>query len=339
VKEIPIVACEPGDEAGIKACYQVRRARILADDPLGPPRSERVFRALLASRTQPAQIWLVPGDTPGSALGYYHLRLPDRENRQRASVYLEVHPEHRRRGIGLALLRHAARQAAEDGRSMLRGRPFQGSAGEVFARRMGAKPGLADARRVLVLGKMPEDQLAALRQSAARAAAGYSLVTWTGLVPDEYLAGLAAVSNAMSDAPHDPGHESRVWDAQRIREDLNDQHDLFGTRGYFVAALHAATGEMAAITHVEVDPENPEWADQQLTAVARPHRGHRLGLLVKAAMTEWLTDAEPILRRIVTENAADNKYMIAVNETLGYELLDPQSRNYQLPVADAEGAD
>ncbi len=339
MNEIPVVAWEPGDEAGVKACYQVRRATMLADDPLGPPRSERVFQGLLASRTEPAQTWLVPGGTPGSALGYCHLRLPDRENRQRAGVFLEVHPDHRRHGIGLALLRHAARQAAEAGRSLLRSRPFQGLAGEMFARRMGARPGLADARRVLVLGKLPADQLATLRQSAARAAGGYSLVTWTGLIPDEYLAGLAAVSNAMSDAPHDPGHESRVWDAQRIREDLNDQRDLYGTRGYFVAALHAATGQMAAITHIEVDPEYPEWGSQQLTAVARPHRGHRLGLLVKAAMTEWLTDAEPALRRIVTENAADNKHMIAVNEALGYELLDPQSRSYHLPVADVQGTD
>jgi GNAT superfamily N-acetyltransferase len=312
---------------------------MLADDPLGPPRSERVFRALLMSRSEPSQVLLVPGDTPGTALGYCHLRLPVQENRQRASMWLEVHPEHRRQGIGLALLRHAARQAAEDGRSLLRSRPLLGSAGETFAQRMGAKPGLADARRVQVLGKLSAEQLAALRERAVRAAAGYSLVTWTDDIPDEYLAGVAAVSNAMSDAPHDPGHESRVWDAQRIRADFNDQRDLFGTRAYFVAALADATGEMAAVTHIEVDPELPEWGSQQLTAVARPHRGHRLGLLVKAAMTEWLTDAEPALRRIVTENAADNKHMIAINEALGYELLDPQSRPYQLPLADVRAAD
>jgi GNAT superfamily N-acetyltransferase len=337
VENMRIMTWEPGDELSAKACYQVWQAAMLADDPLGPPTSERVFQALLVSRTEPARTLLVPGDTRGSVLGFCHLRLPDRENRLRATLYLEVHPQHRRQGIGLALLRHAARQAADDGRSMLRSTPFLGSAGEVFARRMGAEPGLADARRVLVLGKLPADQLAALRESAARAAADYSLVTWTGLIPDEYLAGVAAVSNALSDAPHDPGHESRVWDAQRIRE-INHERSLFGTRGYFVAALHAATGEMAAITHIEVDPEYPEWGGQQLTAVARPHRGHRLGLLVKAAMTQWLMDAEPAMRRIVTENAADNKHMIAINEALGYELLDPQSRNYQLPVADVAGA-
>jgi GNAT superfamily N-acetyltransferase len=337
-EETRVVAWSASDEVVTRALYEVTQAVMAADDPLGPPMAERSARAYLKSPGEPAQTWFVPGHTPGSARGYYLLRLPDRENRQRAGLYLEVHPEHRRQGIGRALLRHAARQAAQDGRTLLRSSTLQGSAGEQFALRMGARPGLADARRVQVLGKIPADQLAALRESAARAAAGYSLVTWTGRTPDEYLAGLAEVSNAMSDAPHEPGHESRVWDAERIRERIDEARDLFGSRGYFVAAMHDATGDMAAITHIEVDPQYPEWGRQQLTAVARQHRGHRLGLLVKVAMTQWLTEAEPAMRRIVTENATDNKHMIAINEALGYELLDPQSRNYTLEIADVPGA-
>jgi GNAT superfamily N-acetyltransferase len=338
VRQIHIVAWDSGDELATNALYELSRAVMAADDPLGPPIGQRESRALLKSWNDPAQTWFVPGDAPGSAQGFYHLRLPDRENRHLAGLYLEVHPEHRRRGIGLALLRHATEQAARDGRSVLASSAAQGSAGEAFARRLGAKPGLTDARRVLVLGKLPADQLATLRQSAARAAAGYSLVTWTGRTPDEYLAGMATVFNAMSDAPRDPGHESRVWDAQRIRERVDDPRDLFGSRGYFLAALHDATGEMAAVTQVEVNPECSDWGKQQITAVARPHRGHRLGLLVKAAMTEWLVDAEPGVQRIVTWNAADNSHMIAINETLGYELLDPQSRTYDLAVREAPAA-
>jgi GNAT superfamily N-acetyltransferase len=311
---------------------------MLADDPLGPPMSERVWRVLLKSPTEPAQTWLVPGDAPGSAQGFYHLRLPEPENRHRARLALEVHPEYRGRGVGRALLRHAAERAAENGRSVLSGGAILGSAGEAFARRSGAAPGLTDARRVLVLAKLPAGQVAALRSAAAQAAAGYTLVTWAGRTPDEYLDGSAAVFNAMSDAPRDPGHEPRVWDAARVREQIDDQRELIGNRSYLVAALHAATGEMAAVTAVEVDPEYPDWGYQEITAVTRTHRGHRLGLLVKAAMLDWLATAEPALERIVTWNAAANKHMIAVNEAMGYELLDPQSRSYDLAVADALGS-
>jgi RimJ/RimL family protein N-acetyltransferase len=91
---------------------------------------------------------------------------------------------------------------------------------------------------------------------------------------------------------------------------------------------------MAALTDVEADPETPQWGFQLLTAVTRPHRGHRLGLLVKTAMLEWLAVAEPRLERIVTGNAAVNQHMIAINEQLGYELLEPPGQSYEIAVAD-----
>jgi GNAT superfamily N-acetyltransferase len=332
-----IVQWAATDPLSTKACGDLSVAVRLADDPFGMPMSERMTWAMLKPIGDPAQIWYVPGDSPGSAVAMYRLRLPERENRQRAGLDLKVHPDYRRRGIGSALLRHAAQRAAEDGRSVLGTAVFQGLAGEKFARHHGATATLDDARRVLVLSRLAPGAVAALRDSAALAAAGYSTVTWAGRTPDEYLEGVAAVSNAMSDAPHSPGSQARVWDAQRVREHLDNHQQLFGTRSYWVAAVEDATGEMAAITAVDIDPENPSWANQEITAVARPHRGHRLGLLVKAVMMDVLAEAEPALERIVTWNAAVNEHMIAINEALGYELLEPQSRHYQLPVADALG--
>ena len=69
-------------------------------------------------------------------------------------------------------------------------------------------------------------------------------------------------------------------------------------------------------------PEAPGWGFQELTAVTRPHRGHRLGLLVKVAMLDLLAVAEPGLERIVTGNAAANDHMIAINADLGFRVLD-----------------
>jgi GNAT superfamily N-acetyltransferase len=333
-----IVAWDRADVLAAKACNRVVQAVMAADDPLGPPMSERTNRTYLKSPGEPAQAWFVPGDTPGSARGFYLLQLPDRDNRHRGRLYLEVHPEQRRRRIGVALLRHAARQAAEDGRSVLTSHANLGSAGEAFAKRMGAKPGLMDARRVLVLGRQPAGRVGALRESAARPAAGYSLVPWTGRTPDRYLAGLAAVFNAMSDAPRDPGHEPQVWDAQRVRERVNGLRAHYGLRTYAVVARHDASGELAALTEVAVDPADPGWGHQMLTGVTREHRGHRLGLLVKIAMAEWLTAAEPTLERINTWNAESNRYMIAVNEALGYTIAGRPSGWWKLDVAAALSA-
>src|SRR5262249_48715970 len=150
---------------------------------------------------------------------------------------------------------------------------------------------------------------ARVRDDAAPAAAGYSLVTWTGVTPEERLAGVAGILNAMNDAPHSEGAEDADWDAGRVRERADSSHVRMGVHSYSVAAIHEATGEMAALTQVEVAPDSPQWGHQGLTAVTRPHRGHRLGLLVKAAMLDWLAEAEPKIERIETGNDATNQHM------------------------------
>ncbi|MGH3268650.1 MAG: GNAT family N-acetyltransferase, partial [Trebonia sp.] len=183
------------------------------------------------------------------------------------------------------------------------------------------------------LRKIAPGLVASLRETAAGAAAGYSLESWTGPTPEEHLARVAAGFNAMNDAPHSADREDDIWDAQRVRDRADAAVREGCLRGYSVAAIGESTGEMAGLTQVFVDPEYPEWGHQGVTAVTRLHRGHRLGLLIKAAMLDWLATEEPKLERIATDNAATNKYMIAVNETLGYELMKPDGQSFQLTVS------
>jgi GNAT superfamily N-acetyltransferase len=330
-----IVRGDGSDPATTQACFEVTRAAAEVDDPCGPPWSLQRLRGWLEYPTDPAETWIAVDETTGGFHGWYYLVLGERENRDRGHVYIDVHPSSRRRGIGTALLRHAAERTAAAGRSVLGSGALQGSAGAAFAARVGATAGLVEARRVLTVGKIPAGRVAFLREQAAQAAAGYSLVSWDGRTPDEYLAKYAEVENAMGDAPHNEGEEKSVWDADRVRAQIDDSRERQGRHAYTLAALHAASGEMAAVTAVEADPDNPEWAHQQLTAVTRKHRGHRLGLLVKAAMLEWLAVAEPRLERIVTGNAAVNRHMIAINQELGYELLEPLAQSYEVDVAEA----
>src|SRR3984957_4191933 len=327
-----IVRGDASDRATTAACFEIVRAADAVDDPDGPPWSLTRLRGWLEYPTDPTEIWRAVDETTGAHQGWCFLRLPQRENRDRVNIFVDVVPSARRRGIGTALRRHAAERAAANGRSVLAGGMFQGSAGAAFADRVGATPGLVEARRVLALGQIPAGRIAHLREQAARAAAGYSLVSWDGRTPDEYLARCAEVENAMADAPHDAGEEPEVWDADRFREQVDDLREKRGRHVYTLAALHAASGEMAAVTAVEADEDNPEWGHQQLTAVVRKHRGHRLGLLVKAAMLDWLATAEPQLERIVTGTPAVNQHMIAINDQLGYELLDPPTQSYEIAV-------
>lgn len=332
-----IAAWEPGDTDAAMACYAVRRAAHMADEPVEPPESAGTFRCLLSGSWEgaPGEVWYVPGDDI-PAVAYYRLDLPDLENLDRAELDLFVHPAHRRRGFGRELVRHAAGRAAANGRAILDGMALEESAGDAFARQLGARLSLEEARRIQDLRKVSPARVAELRAAAARAAAGYSLVSWLDPIPGQYLGQVAQLYNAFADAPHGEGVEPEVWDADRVRQRTGRLMREGHFRGYSVAALHEATGEMAAFTQVMVDPEAPEWGYQQLTAVTRPHRGHRLGLLVKTEMLAWLAEAEPKLERISTGNATANEHMIAVNETLGYEVVPPGNRFYELGVADVK---
>ncbi|MDQ2811205.1 MAG: GNAT family N-acetyltransferase [Actinomycetota bacterium] len=340
------------DTARIRACHTVYEAVLRADKAEGPWLSAKRFGGWLTVGWlgDPREVWLVTDQaasadeasadeasadeasagSAGAVAGWYWLELPDRGNLDRAQLELLVHPDRRRRGLGRPLLQHAIARASANGRSVLNGVAQNGSAGQDFARSAGAQAGLVDVQRVLDLADAAAARLADVREQAMEAAAGYSLVSWTGPVPEEFLEQAAALYTALGDAPHDAGEVPPGWDAQQVRERTNDLLPRFGMRQYSIAARCDASGEMAALTQLAVDPEDPGWGHQLITAVTRKHRGHRLGLLVKAAMLDLLATTEPQLERISTWNAEANQHMIAVNQALGYAVLGPPNTVWRL---------
>jgi GNAT superfamily N-acetyltransferase len=309
------------DTEKIRICHELYVAAQRVDDPIIPPRPLPVFTGWVSRGwdADPREGWLVPGDEPGTWAASCMLTFPARENRHSAWLGLTVAPAYRRRGIGTALLRHAVIRAAERGRTQLECDTQEDGAGTPFAAAMGASRGITEVLRVLDLADLPAARLDPLRSQAKAASAGYSVVTWLGPVPEEYLAQVAGVVNAMNDAPHNPGQEPELHDAQRLRD--GEELDLIQkTTGYSVAARCDQTGEIAGVTRIVVDPGGALWGFQQLTAVVSAHRGHRLGLLVKVAMMDWLAEAEPQLEHILTGNADANRHMIAINEALGYHV-------------------
>jgi hypothetical protein len=110
-----------------------------------------------------------------------------------------------------------------------------------------------------------------------------------------------------------------------------------GLRNYTVAAIRPGDSRLAGLTQLAVDTADPGWGFQELTVVARADRGHRLGLLMTVAMRELLAGREPQLTRIITGNADANQYMIAINDALGFTVLD-RWPSWQLDIGAAPGA-
>jgi GNAT superfamily N-acetyltransferase len=332
------------DTGSVRACHEIYKAGAPADEPLLPVASYRNFAGWLRFgwTEDPVQAWLAYDG--GQPVGWYQLILPSRENTHLALLTVVVAPGRRRSGLGTLLLAHAAAQARGGGRVTLASDSAEGSPGEAFARAVGAGQTMTEVDRGLRLGSVPPGRLAELRAGAERAAAGYSLLTWEGAAPAERLAAIATVIDAAADMPHAEGHEAQQWDVDRLKID-EERNAAQGVRRYSVAAAERASGELAALTQVMVDPGQPEWGLQQITVVTRPHRGHRLGLLVKLEMLAWLATAEPQLSVILTGNDSGNEHMIAINAQLGYEVLGrhlsweiPVERALSLPSLRARGA-
>lgn len=322
------------DEARLRDCHELVVSGQEADDPNVPAVSYRRFRGWWKHgfADNPQQAWLAAADS-GALLGGYVLELPERENRANGFVWPMVAPGCRRQGVGTAVIAHAAEQAAQAGRTLLMSEARVGAPGHAFAESIGARPGMLNVRRVLDVGPSQQARLAAVRTGAEQHARGYSLRQWAGRTPDELVGLVCALNSAMADAPHDATVEPMNWDADRVRRE-DERVVAEGTRVYSVAAVQDATGQAAALTQIFIDPDVAGWAWQGLTAVTREHRGHRLGLLVKVAMLEWLAKAEPRISHIVTGNAVGNEHMIAVNEELGHRVSD-YIQTFEMDVAAA----
>jgi GNAT superfamily N-acetyltransferase len=313
------------DTAAVRVCHEIYVAAARADGMRRPAMSPRAFLAWLRYgwTEDPSEAWLARDDD-GEACGWYQLTLPERENRHLADLNLVVAPPRRRAGLGNALLGHAADRARQAGRTLLTGHTEESSAGTAFARALGARPRLTGTFSVLRLGSIPPGHLADLRRKAAAPAVGYSLVSWEGPTAEHRLVQVAELLGIETDAPRAAGEEPQGWDAARVRaadQRLADQ----GWRFYSIAARAERGGALVAITQLGVDPLDPSWGIQSLTAVAGPHRGHRLGLLVKVAMLELLAAHEPHLSQIQTLTAEGNEHMVAINNEIGFTVLERQT--------------
>jgi GNAT superfamily N-acetyltransferase len=318
------------DTEQLRSCYEIVAAAQRLDDPGGPPvRSLTSFgnRWTSGFSGQPRQSWLGVDDA-GQPVGCYLLTLPERENATMGWCTLAVAPDRRRSGAGRALLEHCSGRARLAGRVRLAGEAKDGSPGTAFAAAAGAMAGIAEVIRRLDVDPGLPGRLASIRAAADQHAVGYSLVSWIGASSADTLPDQAALSAAMSDAPRDEGVEPEAWDAERI---TNTEKVCLGSgqQFYSVGARHDVTGRLVAITQIFTDPGTPDWGFQMITAVLPEHRGHRLGLLVKAEMVALLTAREPAIRHVVTGNAESNRHMIAINERLGFAASSAY-RNWEL---------
>lgn len=246
------------------------------------------------------------------------------DNPQLAWLELVVDPDQRNRGFGSAMLAHLEKAATDRGRTLLGTDAWEGTDGMAFAERHAFSARSRAVKRRQHRLDLPEPEVQVMHREAGEYAADYELLRLAGPVPEELVEPLVRVAASINDAPVDDLElEDDHFEPARVR-DYEAAARLRDRTLYRVLARHGASGELAGHTTLQVEREVPSQAYQHDTAVAPGHRGHRLGLLLKADMLLWLADVEPQVETIDTWNTETNDPMIRVNERLGYRWVARQ---------------
>lgn len=248
-------------------------------------------------------------------------------------VELAVHPEHRRGGVGRALLGAGLSGIAEGDAKLVEW--FTTSrvpAGEAVSTHLGAKPGLRMRVSQLDLGSVDRELI---RSWAALLPAEYRLEWIENRIPDRLLGQALEAFRAINRMPLEDLDMEPWTFTEEIVRDWERTRKERGQTNWLILAIENATGEAAGFTDVTFDLRDPHQLHQGGTAVDPKHQGRDLGKCLKATMVDRILAELPGARFIRTENAGTNAPMLGINVKLGFAPAW-QETIWQLPLADAK---
>jgi GNAT superfamily N-acetyltransferase len=270
--------------------------------------------------------WLA-ADTEGVPLGSAFLRLFTKEGQEHlGELEIAVHPAERRQGVGSALLDAAVSTARGEGRRSLVAQAETGSPGDLFLAARGFRRVLALTYTRLPLADV---DLTRISEIAELPHPGYELTHWEGTVPPGLARTFADSRRAMDDMPMEgTDHGTVVWDVERVvsaAETIAKRGELLHT----VASVDRSDGSIAGFTELVVPGDGRGDGQHYGTGVLPEHRGHGLGLWMKAESIRLARRTYPELGGLLTDTADSNAPMRGINDALGY-LPTHRAVEYQL---------
>ncbi len=234
------------------------------------------------------------------------------ENPHLLELEINVLPEHRRRGIGSALHEEALRLA--EGRTTLLGEanePIDGGGGaRPFAEALGYSAVHREHHLVLDLPASPP---------TVDAEDGWAVRTWVDTCPADLRESFVRMRNQMEqDVPRgDIDAAPAVFTADRLAQEEARMAKAYTT----VVAAAERDGVLGGYSKVAL-PHEGDFAWQDDTLVMPDHRGHRLGMRLKAATLARITADHPERRVIHTWTDPRNTAMYRTNERFGFRPVE-----------------
>lgn len=151
---------------------------------------------------------------------------------------------------------------------------------------------------------------------------GYEVIGFERTVPEKHIAGFCdLLSVFMSMIPSgDLDLRDSTWTPQRIHD---TERRMVETGKLWIGALALSPdGTAVGFTELGVPFADPRHASVGGTLVLPEHRGHRLGLAMKLHNHRRLAALHPDCRHVETGNAGVNAPMNAVNQAMGYRVVE-----------------
>lgn len=318
------------DDAIMKRFYAIMRAAELYQREDMPFWSEREATVMFRREEETEKcdfFGAFEGRGAEHMVGIALMMRPVLDNTRFAFVGVNVEPQRRNRGIGSALAEYVVAAARAAGRTHVLtemnlafadrdNHPYR-----TFAEKRGFVLANVEVRRALPL-PVDDPTIQAWIDAAAPHHADYRIETFVDDVPDELVPSLVYVLNQLAlDAPTgDFEFEAEAMTPEAFKARRQKLKEM-GRTVYETVAI-APGGDVVAHSTLGVSGDDEQNCFQWGTLVRRDHRGHRLGMAVKATNLRALQKAHPDRQRIITTNSEDNAPMVSINEAMGFEPIE-----------------
>ena len=231
---------------------------------------------------------------------------------------ITVLKEHRRKGIGKALLRLVHNYAVEKGKSVILGGTMEED-GRELNRILGGTEALEMRNYRLDMDDVDWGMVKQWEKEGAERSPDTSLKFYTS-IPDDLLEGYTKkYTEVYNQAPFD---DLDIGDQVYTPELFKKYEEVFEKAGetWLSAILQEKNGDFSGLSDVFYIPSKSPMLTQGLTGVDQKYRGQGKGKWVKSAMLLRIREEFPDINLISTGNATSNAPMIAINERLGFKL-------------------